>query len=313
MKQIIQEIKEFIKEEFNIWIYSYTIVFLATSIILNYTLNFENRFIDSMYGKPAGMFIYIPFYGFAYFSVLIPLLLVKKRIYKLKQVEFWVKIIVILTIFSASIGFYQFLDLISEYRDNYKEYFYLFLIISNLKRIIPFILVFYVLKRIYDKDINHLYGFRYKGINYRPFFALLAIVAPLIIWASFFKSFQVTYPQFKFWNFEDIFGLSSFQSITFFEIAYGLDFISIELLFRGALIIGMTKVLGKDAILPMAAMYVFIHFGKPPGEAISSFFGGFILGVHSYYRKNIFAGIVIHIGIAYLMEIAAISQHLFNN
>ena len=309
MKQIIQEIRDFIKEEFNIWIYSYTVIFLAIAIILNYTYNFENAYIDSFYGKPMGMFIYIPFYGFAYFSILIPLLIIKKRTYKLKQPEFWVKIITILVIFSVTIGFYQYYGYIAEYKKNYKEYFYLILVISNLKRIIPFLIVFYILKRIYDKDMNHLYGFRYKGINYRPFFVLLAMVMPLIIWASFFKSFQHSYPQFKFWYFGNIFGLNTFEKISIFEVAYGLDFVSIELLFRGALIVGMIKVLGKDAILPMVAMYVFIHFGKPPGECISSFFGGFILGVHSYYRKNIFAGIIIHLGIAYLMEIAAITQH----
>ena len=99
----------------------------------------------------------------------------------------------------------------------------------------------------------------------------------------------------------------------FFELIYGMDFLSVELLFRGALIIGMTKVLGKEAVLPMVAAYVFIHFGKPAGEAISSFFGGFILGIHSYYKKNIFAGIIIHVGIAWMMEIAAILQHVYGH
>jgi len=48
------------------------------------------------------------------------------------------------------------------------------------------------------------------------------------------------------------------------------------------------------------------------GEAISSFFGGFILGVHALEKRNIFGGIVIHVGIAYLMEIAAIWQYYHN-
>jgi hypothetical protein len=73
----------------------------------------------------------------------------------------------------------------------------------------------------------------------------------------------------------------------------------------------MAKVLGREAVLPMVAAYVFIHFGKPPGEAISSFFGGFILGIHSLSKKNIFGGIVIHVGIAFLMELAAVLQHFY--
>jgi hypothetical protein len=53
----------------------------------------------------------------------------------------------------------------------------------------------------------------------------------------------------------------------------------------------------------MATMYVFIHFGKPLGETISSFFGGIILGVIAYETKSIIGGIIIHVGIAWLMEL----------
>jgi membrane protease YdiL (CAAX protease family) len=61
--------------------------------------------------------------------------------------------------------------------------------------------------------------------------------------------------------------------------------------------------MGKGAILTMAAMYVFIHFGKPVGETISSFFGGMILGIIAYETNSIFGGIIVHCGIAYMMEI----------
>ena len=135
-------------------------------------------------------------------------------------------------------------------------------------------------------------------------------ILPLVVIASFQPDFQHTYPQFKFWKMGDVFGLSKFQMTLIYEFFYGLDFISVELMFRGALVIGMASVLGKDAVLPMAVTYVFIHFGKPAGETVSSFFGGYILGVIALRRQNIFGGIVIHIGMAYLMEIAAVMQHI---
>ncbi len=34
-------------------------------------------------------------------------------------------------------------------------------------------------------------------------------------------------------------------------------------------------------------LYVALHYGKPAGETISSFFGGYILGVLAYQSKNI--------------------------
>jgi hypothetical protein len=54
----------------------------------------------------------------------------------------------------------------------------------------------------------------------------------------------------------------------------------------------------------MAIFYCTIHFGKPLGECISSFFGGIILGVVSYHTRTIFGGFMVHVGIAWLMELA---------
>jgi hypothetical protein len=184
--------------------------------------------------------------------------------------------------------------------------------VFNLKRIIPFLIIFYAVKRVYDKDDNHLFGLRIRGMSYKPFFIMLILMVPLIAIASYMPDFQKAYPQYKFWLYNGAFGMLPIQAAGVFEFVYGLDFASVELLYRGALVVSMSRVLGREAVLPMAGAYVFLHFGKPLGEAISSFFGGFILGVHALEKRNIFGGIVIHVGIAYLMEIAAIWQYYHN-
>ena len=70
---------------------------------------------------------------------------------------------------------------------------------------------------------------------------------------------------------------------------------------------------GVDAILPMAAFYCTIHFGKPLGECISSYFGGLILGVIVYRAKSIFGGLIVHLGLAWLMEIGGYAGQLYFN
>ncbi len=80
-------------------------------------------------------------------------------------------------------------------------------------------------------------------------------------------------------------------------------------MFRGAMLIGMVKLLDREAVLTMTLVYMVFHFGKPIGETISSFFGGYILGVLSYNHQNIKGGIIVHIGLTWMMEIAAIFQH----
>ena len=89
-----------------------------------------------------------------------------------------------------------------------------------------------------------------------------------------------------------------------FELSYGLVFLTIELFFRGFLVLAFARYAGKDAILPVAAFYCAIHFGKPVFECITSYFGGMILGVIVYHTRSIWGGLVVHLGIAWLMEVA---------
>ena len=63
------------------------------------------------------------------------------------------------------------------------------------------------------------------------------------------------------------------------------------------------KICGKHCIIPVACFYCTIHFGKPMGEAISSFFGGMLLGIVSFNTGSIWGGLMVHLGIAWLMEI----------
>ena len=88
-----------------------------------------------------------------------------------------------------------------------------------------------------------------------------------------------------------------------YEISYGIDFITIEVFFRGFVVLAFAHFVGKDAILPMAAFYCTIHFGKPLPECISSYFGGLLLGILVYKTQTIIGGLIVHLGIAWLMEI----------
>ena len=121
---------------------------------------------------------------------------------------------------------------------------------------------------------------------------------PLLILAATQKDFQAMYPKAKFLQ---TIPAKRWQYIVY-ECCYGFDFVSIEFFFRGFLILGFISFAGKDAILPMACFYCTIHFGKPLGECISSFFGGILLGIIVYNTRSIFGGLMVHLGIAWLME-----------
>ena len=71
------------------------------------------------------------------------------------------------------------------------------------------------------------------------------------------------------------------------------------------MVVALSKFVGREAILPMVAVYCFLHFGKPMSETISSIFGGYILGILAYSSRNIYGGLIAHLGVAWGMEYMA--------
>lgn len=147
------------------------------------------------------------------------------------------------------------------------------------------------------------YGATTRTIDWKPYWVMLLIMVPLVAAASTQADFLRMYPKLKLIAASQGLGDFSFGHKLLFELAYGCDFVTIELFFRGFLVLAFIKYAGKHAILPMACFYCTIHFGKPLGECISSYFGGIILGIVVFHTRSIFGGLMVHLGIAWLMEL----------
>lgn len=161
-------------------------------------------------------------------------------------------------------------------------------------------LVLYLVRHFFDRD-QPFYGVTAKKFSVRPYLMMLLIMVPLVAAAATQKDFLQMYPRMQ-----KIAFLSQADKglyILLYQLAYGSDFFSIELFFRGFLVLAFARYAGKGVILPMAIFYCTIHFGKPLGECISSYFGGIILGVVSYHTRTILGGFMVHVGIAWLMEL----------
>ena len=152
------------------------------------------------------------------------------------------------------------------------------------------------------KERQPFYGMGIKDFSFRPYLLMLLIMVPLVAAASTQADFLAMYPKLKSISFLGNKEKSEWYKLLY-ELSYGSDFFTIELFFRGFLVLAFAKWVGKDAILPMAVFYCTIHFGKPLGECISSYFGGLILGIVIYHTRTIFGGLMVHVGIAWLMEL----------
>lgn len=304
---LFREIGKFIKEDFHLFSYLYTLLFTGMFIFLNYEFGIYRNFIKPSYYEGNSMFYFPLFYLFFYFAVAIPTLIFRKDYKTLKNKNFYFKSIFFITLYGLSIGFYAHKNLqIGSFF--YEENAYIIRILSQLKSIVFYFIPLFLLKHFYDRKIEGIYGLTKKTNHIKGYFSLYLMLLPFIILISFTPDFQIAYPQFKPWFYEDIFGLPNWIYTVLFEICYAADFVMTELMFRGALIIGMAAILGRKAILPMVAMYCAIHFGKPLGETISSVFGGYILGALAYQTRHIWGGVIVHILIALSMEILAISH-----
>lgn len=161
-------------------------------------------------------------------------------------------------------------------------------------------LVLWAVHQTFDRQ-QPFYGVTMKNFSLRPYLLMLLVMVPLVAAASTQPDFLRMYPRMQKVAYLLQPGKGWQQLL--YQLSYGSDFFAIELFFRGFLVLAFARYAGKGAILPMAIFYCTIHFGKPLGECISSYFGGLILGVIAYHTRTIVGGFLVHVGIAWLMEL----------
>ncbi len=303
--------KNFLKEDFRLVTYLPVLVYLACLISINYTYDFEHKILDNYVNTFKGFLFFFLYYSVAYFPVAVFVLLINKKKEIFFNKWFWIRTVFIISLLAASAFFSFYSQVVNTFSDPDEKYFIRKILINSrnvFMILFPLVFFWFVLKPAKSGFL----WIRFSNLKLKPYLLILFIVVPLIFMASFGTDFQQTYPTFKPWLIKnDVFGMEKWMSGGIYEVFYGFDFITVEMIFRGALIVGMVNLLGKECVLPMISVYCFLHFGKPMGEAISSIFGGYILGVIAYNTRSIVGGAMVHMGVAWMMEIFAYSQHLF--
>ena len=130
---------------------------------------------------------------------------------------------------------------------------------------------------------------------------MFALILPAVIIASRTQAFRHTYPFYRMAN-------RSFADTWSWEVMYAMQFLSLEFFFRGFLLQGLRRIVGANAIFVMIVPYCMIHYGKPMAETVGAIFAGVILGTLAMRTRSIWGGVVIHVGVAWTMDLLAISQ-----
>lgn len=303
LKTIITQLKAFIlAQKAAHWIL--LLLFGAAGIYINYFCGMKKalKSLDGMQAFAAYFILYAvhTLFGYLLYS------LFYKNFSFWKRPGFIILLFLSFCIFAFRSSFYEhgrLIELISSPENAYINR----LTFGDLFRLSYLIVPISIIWFIAHRDQQPLYGFSTRNHKWKTYFILLACMVPLVAFASTQADFLETYP--KVYKLEQL-GVPAWK-LCVYELCYGLDFVSIELFFRGFMIMAFVKYVGVNSVLPVACFYLSIHFGKPMGEAISSFFGGTILGLISYHTRSIYGGIMVHVGIAWLMEIGGIIGRKF--
>jgi hypothetical protein len=310
MTRILEYLRDYFHDEWNPRLFLVAGAFLAFCFVINYEFDFEQRFTDGVENPLQQFLFYFFFYGIPYAVTLVVAAATSK-----KQIVASRKHFSVLYFFAfALLAFYVVLHnlpalllknppaWLQSVPRHYHLYFTRYA--SNVLPAIVIALPLFLYWLRHDREDSRFYGFSTSAISLTTYFAILLILMPIIVAVSFGKDFQAAYPRYKFGLPENATGMEKNLLIAGFEFCYGLDFIAVELLFRGFMVMAFKRHLGSGAILPMVVVYCLIHFQKPMGEAIGAIAGGLVLGVISYRTKSIYGGVILHLGVAYMMEIA---------
>ncbi len=139
------------------------------------------------------------------------------------------------------------------------------------------------------------------GAALRLWLAFALFAAPVLVGLSLLPSFQAVYPMAR--------GNSADAcSMTAFLLAYGLQFVGVELFFRGFLLLVLRPVLGLWGVAVMLLPYTMLHFSKPPLETLGSMLFGLMLALTALRSRSILDGVGIHLILAFTLELLGLCE-----
>lgn len=185
---------------------------------------------------------------------------------------------------------------ISKYRELYSYGWWV------VARILGYVIVPLLVWRVCFKHDSILdMGLRVKGFVSHLWIYGLCLVVVFFAMAilSQQKDFLSYYPFYKLAS-------RSWFDLWAWEIMYGVQFLALEFYFRGFLLAALRKTMGAAAIFVIAVPYCMIHYGKPYLEANGAIIAGIVLGSLAMRTKSIYAGFLVHVTVAGLMDYYAL-------
>lgn len=309
MKKIIGYLKTHFIEECNKKFLVLALLFSIVLLYLNFHYNFEYTYIKYDFNPVTRLAKYILLYLVAFGGAYLLQIIADPKDKILRSGKLWGLILLAVFLFSVRAWFFQQRILIDAHMP-FELQNWAYKCVANLLGFVFLFIPCAVYWFWIDRKNQPIYGFHAKGVDLRPYTILVLCMLPLLLLAGRQPDFLAVYPRSAYLSIPPSWPHRGWY-VAFYEVCYSADYVVTEFFFRGFLILAFARLIGHKAILPMCVFYVAIHFDKPLGEAASSFLGGYILGILAYKTRSIYGGVIVHLGIALLMELVGIIFHLF--
>lgn len=305
MRKLLKYLITFSQEHISWKSLIFIVLSIAAMVLGIYLSNFDKLYIKSTFGKPERYFWTflieaVPFLWLAFSSYFH-----KKDMRWFFKKGFWLRFFFgfgILAISRSDSSLTGLVDGMSGYERLFafrllwsvKDLFYVF---------IPLIVFYYFFER--ERDLNW-YGCGLRSFDMKPYLFMLAVMLFVVGFGSFLADLQAYYPKYDRSGGPQVaeaHGYAEWILVVVYELFYGSDFFNVEFFFRGFLVLAFARYMGGYAVIAMVGAYVTLHSGKPVSEMISSAFGGYALGVIVYYTRSMWGGVMVHVGIAWMMEL----------
>lgn len=310
VQRFVGDICSFVRDDFRLVKYLFFIATALAIIAGQVCFNVYDIIIAPSYADGTSMLRIPLVYCAAYFFMLIPTLFMHHEQWRLRQWQVWVFPALLVLIDGAGQGFDLYKGWIDQLDIYHKERFYLKLIGAYLFRSVA-IIGCLCLFRWFTTGRFGLYGLVRSGKYLRVYMLIFLLLLPMFVIVSFTPQFLDFYPKMDIEFYRGSFGWDDWQVVGLFELFYANDYVAVESMFRGAMVVGLSRWLGPRAVIPMAITYMCIHLGKPDLELCSSVVGGYVLGILAYRTRHLWGGIVVHLGIALLFEALGLMRLLF--
>lgn len=302
LREFISLIRNFVSDDFRWSKYLYCLALVVMLIIGQVQFDLYGQLLAPSFNRGTSMLVVPLFYVMVYYAVLVPTVCMHGEQWRLRQWQLWVMPAALVALDGAGQGFDAYKQWAADYAVYFKDMYYLQLVGAYLFRSVIVLLGICCFRWLTTGRFG-LYGLTRSCKFFNIYALAYVLLIPVFVVVSRTSQFQSFYPKMDIDFYGGALGWSNWQIRALFETCYANDFLRVESLYRGALVVGLSRWLGPRAVLPMAITYMCVHLGKPDLEMCSSVIGGYMLGILALRTGHLWGGIIIHLGIAMLFEL----------